>query len=111
MLWGGNAIPPSLRQRPGPASVFAYAFRAFATVTGQLLCQRTAGHTEAQDIVAVRQVVEVVRRPAEVRAAPPAAAATHAVEAPSVANRIGAARKFFAVPIRIPLSHVAVHVE
>ena len=93
MLWGVNAIPPlfslSLRQRPDPAS--AYAFRAFATVTGQLLCQRTAGHTEAQDIVAVRQVVEVVRRPAEVRAAPPTAAATHAVGAPSVANRIGAA--------------------
>ena len=26
--------PPSLRQRPDPASAFAYAFRAFATVTG-----------------------------------------------------------------------------
>ena len=40
----------------------------------------------------------------------PAAAANHAEGAPFGANRIGAARQFFAVPIRSPLRHVAVHI-
>ena len=99
----------SLRQRPAPAA--AYAFRACATVTGQLLCRLTAGHTEAQIVVAVRRDAAAARRPAVARVAPPAAAAKHVAGAPFGANRIGAARKFSVVPIRAPLKHAAVHVE
>ena len=84
---------PTLRHRLAPAS--AYAFRAFAAVLlllDCLLCRLTAGHTEALVVDAERRVFEVAcRRPADVRVAPPAAAAARATEAPFGADRIGAA--------------------
>ena len=84
----------SLRQRKAPAS--AFAFRAFAAVLlllDCLLCQLTAGHTEAQvaAVAARRAAADAVRRPAVARVDPPAAAAIHVAAAPSGACWIGAA--------------------
>ena len=101
--------------RCGSVRLWHPASRACATVLlllDCLLCRLTAGHTEAQAVVAERRDAAVVaeRRPAAVRVDPPAAAAKHAGGAPSGANRIGAAAQLFTVAIRTPLLHVAVHI-